>query len=1248
MLGRILVTLGGLLVLALFSALLAPLFVDWTNFRQNFEDQASQLLGKKVVVHGDVSARILPFPSVTMEDVTVGTDVDGSPLVRVARFSLDAELAPFLSGEARIFDMRIEEPKARIRLLADGTLDWLRGSKPSIPARTVVLEKVSVTGGTIEFIDQQSGRNRLLSEVDAALSARTLAGPWSVEGRAVLDGEPARFTLATSEAGGATLPLRLRIDPEARPFDLVLEGELALEEGKPFYAGNFSSTWKTAEPAEALEAGQKPVPAPRVRGDFKLANDSVTIPTYRLELGDAVDPYVITGEAKLDTGAKPEFLLTAEGQQVDVNRLAGDGSRAKTSRNGKVSVQQRMALLMATAAEIPIPDVPGRATLRLPAIVAGDTVFRDLQLDVRPAGTGWTVDKAVGVLPGRTQVEASGRLVLRGTPSFEGDLLIATTQPSGLATWISGRVDPAIRGLASAGFSASVNLTPELQRFENLELAIGAEPLKGRIERESRGGQGSSLSVDLTGDGLDLDAARAIAALVVGEDAEQRLLAERVATRLKVDELRAFGITAEDVEAIATYQAGQLAIERLSLGSIAGSGIQVSGNLRDTDTKPVGEAQISFISDDPGPFLALLRERVPNSPFVERLARSAAWYQNSDLRAELAVPEAGAVRLDVTGRINDSAMSLKAEAADLAALAGGGERRVDVRLENDEAQILLGQAGFDPLPWTIGEGGVLTLTVDAAGDGKGDVTAAFAARGSKFDARGELSALNTRDLLDGSWEMSAESQDLGPYLMALGLNLPEAGTGVPASAQTRFSLAKGRLAVESLAGTLAGQKVSAEGTIDMTTAVPAAVGAVTLEELDLGWLAEAVVGPLHDPATGALSEAPLNPVALPFDLTLDVRVARLWPGVAEAMTEVTGKLRNNAGELALDEVAGAWLGGKATGRLSVANSDGNGFLQARLDLVDGDVARTINALRVERGLAASETPAGRMDITFVAEGGGKTSAELIGAASGSGEIRLNALTVDDFNLALMSGLLTEVDALGTEIDEEKVRGITARLLGSGRTNLGDLALPFALSDGTLRVQAAAHQTPEARLDGALRLDLRSGTLDAEIGVALVPGDAAMEGAEPNFRVLLQGEAIAPQRSLDVTELTNFVSLRAFEIERRRVEALQASVLEKQRLRREAALARSRAEERARAEAERLRLEEEARLKAQAEAEAKAQAEEASQAGGSAPTGPQADTETGGETTETIPDRPVLPVTPDERVVRQPLPDMTFEGLPGVE
>ena len=50
MLARLFIVVGSLVAAALFSALIAPYFVDWTNFRQDFESQASRIIGKKVVV----------------------------------------------------------------------------------------------------------------------------------------------------------------------------------------------------------------------------------------------------------------------------------------------------------------------------------------------------------------------------------------------------------------------------------------------------------------------------------------------------------------------------------------------------------------------------------------------------------------------------------------------------------------------------------------------------------------------------------------------------------------------------------------------------------------------------------------------------------------------------------------------------------------------------------------------------------------------------------------------------------------------------------------------------------------------------------------------------------------------------------------------------------------------------------------------------------------------------------------------
>ncbi len=72
MLARLFVFVGGLIVLALTAALVGPYFVDWSSYRADFEREASAILGRKVTVQGEATAKLLPFPSVTFSDVSVG------------------------------------------------------------------------------------------------------------------------------------------------------------------------------------------------------------------------------------------------------------------------------------------------------------------------------------------------------------------------------------------------------------------------------------------------------------------------------------------------------------------------------------------------------------------------------------------------------------------------------------------------------------------------------------------------------------------------------------------------------------------------------------------------------------------------------------------------------------------------------------------------------------------------------------------------------------------------------------------------------------------------------------------------------------------------------------------------------------------------------------------------------------------------------------------------------------------------
>src|SRR6185437_9507610 len=219
MLARLFVFVGGLIVLALTAALVAPYFIDWTSYRADFEREASVILGRQVTVEGAATARLLPFPSVTFSDVAVGGSADGEPAMTVEKFSMDAELAPFMRGELLIFDMRLMRPRATIDIAADGTVDWaMRPSSPFDPRR-IALEKLTVTDGEVVFRHAAGGREHRLAEINAEVSAKSLAGPWRANGTALVDGMRTEISTSTgtyNEENGQ-LRVKVRAEPEHYP-----------------------------------------------------------------------------------------------------------------------------------------------------------------------------------------------------------------------------------------------------------------------------------------------------------------------------------------------------------------------------------------------------------------------------------------------------------------------------------------------------------------------------------------------------------------------------------------------------------------------------------------------------------------------------------------------------------------------------------------------------------------------------------------------------------------------------------------------------------------------------------------------------------------------------------------------------------------------------------------------------------------------------------------------------------------------
>ena len=83
------------------AALVAPSLVDWNSYRGLLAGQLSSLLGRPVMISGDVDAALLPRPVFKAEGIQIG-DLEAGDSITVD--TLDARLAfmPLLSGRMQV------------------------------------------------------------------------------------------------------------------------------------------------------------------------------------------------------------------------------------------------------------------------------------------------------------------------------------------------------------------------------------------------------------------------------------------------------------------------------------------------------------------------------------------------------------------------------------------------------------------------------------------------------------------------------------------------------------------------------------------------------------------------------------------------------------------------------------------------------------------------------------------------------------------------------------------------------------------------------------------------------------------------------------------------------------------------------------------------------------------------------------------------------------------------------------------
>ena len=1140
---------------------MAPYFIDWDAYRADFEKEATRVLGQTVTVSGRAKARLLPFPSVTFEDVRVGDPE--KPMVVADRFSMDAELAPFLSGEFLIFDMRVVNPTIELEIDERGMPDWsLPSAGPVSPAR-VVLENARITNGAITLHDRIDGRDWAMDGINATVSAESLLGPYKIDGNGWMKTTPLAFRVNTGQLSKDGFSLRTVLEMERQGIELSVDGKMA--EPEDAAAAPYNGTF-TVRPLAGMSDRRYVV-----TGGFAASPRAVEIEEYRGEFGPVADPYVVSGSAGISGGETPRYHVEVTGTQVTLPE-AGAGAAGETPSGPAMPFAKRLEAVQSMLAALPFPPIPGSLDVDLPAVVAGDTTIRDIKLVASPDTSKdadprrqWRVTDFEAQLPGRTTVEANGLLQLPQAEAeeparFAGSLVVASRQPSGLATWLTGSADESIRRLANAGVAADVSFSPERQTVDNLEVILGPARMRGRLERVSDPARRATLDIGLSGENIDFDALEALSAIFIGKDGATRFADHDLDVKLDLSKPDIRGIPLESLAASIRSRDSDTEIDRLSVTGLFGASVSATGSLDRRNDALHGGIDATIVAEDGAGLIEGLSARFPDITQLARLRAIASRSPDAfgdtrlDIVGSMARKDAlsGEASLSVSGATGGTDLSVTATATGDMLDPERTALMVNAAFDNPQGEKLFAQTGLPVFP--VESPGPLAAEATVDGSLFDGMKTTLTLTGGD-DLLASLDGVLTSDILSTGFTGKAqvEANDIEPWLMTLGYAFPGTGLGTTADISTAVSERGGKFVLRDIDAVLNANRVTGELTVASPDAVPVVRGELAFEFLDAGPLYAIISG---DPAAsvrvadgdGALKTDFGPPILADHDVEVAITAGELtFPtSGAAALAGFKGDLIYRNGAMEVNDITAELGGSPLTGRVSMRNDAGAVLMNAQLTLDDVPVSRLVPQ--------ASDILSGKAHLALQLNGNGRSNEALIGSLTGSGVVSTGDLTVSGVRGDGFAELIGEADAIGYGMPEDQMREVAAAALLGGETILPPKDYPISVAKGEIRMTNATARSGDLSVDLDASMDVVTGGLTGRVLLSIDPGEEVVAGPQPEIALAFKpdGEGgIAVDR--DFGPVTGYLTQRLLEKEQERVEALQARLLEKQRLRREVLL-----------------------------------------------------------------------------------------------
>jgi uncharacterized protein involved in outer membrane biogenesis len=1109
-------------IIALVAALVGPYFIDWNQFRPQFEAEATRIIGAPVRVGGKLDARLLPAPSLQLRSVVVGGANDLGK-VRADKLDVEFSLSSLMRGEVRATELTINGMSLDLGLDPKGRVDW-PASTGALNLGSLAIDRLNLTG-RIALHDAGSRGTLELNDIAFSGDVRSLAGSIRGDGNFTLSGTRYPFRVSSGQTSdGNGTRVHVNIDPGPRTLSVDLDGVLAFEARAPRFDGAVT----LASPLARKDAGSEAPPPWRITSRVKADSSAARLDALEMIYGTEERALKLAGNGDLRFGASPLLRASLSARQLDADKFFARESNKdsiKDSKDNSAEPVRVLPALRALMSGIPLAPIAAQIELASEQVMLGGRPLQDIAAELHGDGKSWRIGKLDFRAPGTTRVLLSEASAKGASPDqFKAALNVESTDPDALMTWLQGRGDTVYRSQKPLRLRGDVTIAPDGFAIDAMKAEIDGGSVEGRVAVSHRdANKGSKISAELKAERLDLDAATAFARSLAGPQAEWP---DEGHLSLDIGSAISAGQELRPLVARFGYDPKAFALDQLNIGQPERVALEAVG--RFDRTASIGKLELNSTAASLGELTGLITPFAPS--LVARLNAMGASAGPAHVRLALALDKnpSQADRANARATIDIDAPQLKGvttitakpqvaalHGIDLQAV-GRSEVGIESKLSSPQGRALLALLG-------------LNSTI-AAGEGPAQFEGtANGAWGASLRLKAKIAGAGLDADIDGSAEpwaqepkaslnLKVRSADFGPLLDLKPSDTLARNIGL----SSRVSLTGSKLAFDDLDSSIAGSRL--RGHLAVTLGEEKNIdGEIGMDQLALA--------PAFALALGAAGHDTAEPLGSGLVKGWRGKVAfqalrGQLPGGSE-LQPVSGVIKSDGQSLTFDAIKGKIGGGEATANLDIRPGANGIALNASVQLsgVDG------SALRY-RNLAM---PAGRSSMQAALASQGRSAAALTGALSGSGTVTLESARIAGLDPHAFEVAVRASDN-GQAKDDARLKQIVEPALSAGALSVGAAQIPFTIRDGRLRVGATTLDANGVRATVSGGYDIPADQADIRAALALTMVGPAT--GRPEIQLFAAGTPDALSRSVDVAALSSWLSVRAIDHETRRLDAIE--------------------------------------------------------------------------------------------------------------